>query len=127
MFDGMTTVTQGSVGLGIAIGYFASKAITVAVPLIDNQDYDLIIDIDEQLKKVQIKTTSMKAISGNYVVQLKAVRPNRTSNRIKIFDKLKVDYLFILTEENTRYLIPTGIINTTSALTLTDRLNSYKV
>ena len=32
---------QGDIGLGIAIGWFATQGYTVCVPLTDSQDYDL--------------------------------------------------------------------------------------
>lgn len=127
MFEGMHKVTQGSVGLGVAIGYFCSKGITVSVPLIDNQDYDLVIDEEGTLKKVQVKTTRVKVKSGNYKVQLKSVRPNRTTNIIKKFDPTTVDYLFILCDDNTKYLIPTCDIHVGGELTLTADRVQYQL
>lgn len=105
-FKNKSTVTQGSIGLGQAIAYFASLGHIVCVPLTDNQDYDLIIDIEGKLNKVQVKTSGTKSRQGIYVVQLKSVRSNKNVNNINNFDKSKVDFLFIVTEEGKSYCIP---------------------
>lgn len=122
----MTTVTQGTVGLGVAVGYFASKGLCVSLPLNDNQSYDLIVD-DGSLKRVQVKTTRAKAASSNYVVQLKSVRPNKTVNKIVPFDKTEVEYLFILTGDGDKYLIPSEDIVYTSMMTLDSKYEKFRV
>ncbi len=127
MFDNMSKVTQGSAGLGIAIGHFCSKGIVVSLPLVDNQDYDLIIDEDGKLKKVQVKTTGTKSPSGNYEVQIKSVRSNKTINKIKSFDPNAVDYLFVLCGDGSKYLFPSNEITVKGALTLTPERVKYKV
>ncbi len=127
MFQTMSKVTQGSAGLGAALGYFCSKGIIVSLPLIDNQDYDLVIDEGGILKKVQVKTTGTRNKSRNYEVQLKAVRSNRTENKIKRFDSKAVDYLFILCDNADIYLIPCKDINVTCSLTLTQNTVKYKL
>ena len=104
--EGMTTVTQGTVGLGSAIAYFCSNGYTVSLPIVDNQDYDLIVDIDGKLNKIQVKTSKSIGRTGKYEVQLKSVRSNKTSNIIKYFDKSKVEYLYILLSDGLKYLIP---------------------
>ncbi len=50
---------KGNTGLGIAIAYCAN-GYTVSIPLNDTQDYDLIVDKNNILKKVQVKATSCK-------------------------------------------------------------------
>ncbi len=54
-----STRKQGDAGLGRAISYFTRNGYTVAIPLTDSQDYDLIVEIDGHLKKVQVKTGTM--------------------------------------------------------------------
>lgn len=123
----MSKVTQGSAGLGAAIGYFCGIGVVVSLPLVDNQDYDLIIDEGGLLKKVQVKTTGVKAPSGNYEVQLKSVRSNKSVNTIKYFDSSKVDYLFILCDDSSKYLIPSSEVKVVGSLTLTQERVKYKI
>ena len=127
MFNQMSKVTQGSAGLGAAIGYFCGIGVVVSLPLVDNQDYDLIIDEGGLLKKVQVKTTGVKAPSGNYEVQLKSVRSNKSVNTIKYFDSSKVDYLFILCDDSSKYLIPSSEVKVVGSLTLTQERVKYKI
>jgi len=61
---------QGDAGLGVAIGWYATKGTTVCLPLTDSQSYDLIADEDDKLKKVQVKTSTYQR-RGRFVVGLK--------------------------------------------------------
>jgi hypothetical protein len=123
-FNGMNTVTQGSVGLALAISYFVSKGLVVSLPLNDNQSYDLIVDMDG-LKKVQVKTTRVQK-NGTYMCQIKKVRPNRTGNVISNFDPTESDFIFIVTESGDKYCIPSNEIKVKTELRLNDNYIKYK-
>ena len=118
---------RGDAGLGIAIGYFASKGFTVLLPLTDSQDYDLVIDTDNGLKKVQVKTTIHK--SGNYFrVELRTKGGNKSGDGIiKTIDKNSVDFVFIVTECGTKYLIPTDILNGMTNISLGEQYKNFLV
>jgi Holliday junction resolvase-like predicted endonuclease len=64
---------KGDVGLGAAIAYFTRMGYCVCLPLTDSQEYDLIVDIDKILHKVQVKTTTHKKKSGVYSVELRTL------------------------------------------------------
>ena len=55
-----TNKEKGDTSLGIAIAYYVSKGYTVSIPLNDTQDYDLIVDKNGYLKRVQVKSTNCK-------------------------------------------------------------------
>ena len=68
---------QGNIALTHAIHYFTKKQNIVSLPINDSQDYDLIVDIDSTLCKVQVKSTiqvsrcniptvSVKSSGGTY-------------------------------------------------------------
>lgn len=100
------TKKQGDAGIGIAVGWFAANGHTVAIPLTDSQDYDLVVDLDG-LKRVQVKTTTYKEPSGNFFVSLTVKGGNRSGKgKIKRFDSSRVDYIFIVTAAGENYLIP---------------------
>ena len=75
-----TNKEKGNTGLGIAIAYYTSNGYTVSIPLNDTQDYDLIVDKNSDLKKVQVKATSCKTKFGNYQVSLKSCGRNERKN-----------------------------------------------
>ena len=124
-----TTVTKGTMGLGIAIGYFAEQGYVVCVPLTDNQPYDLIIDRGLGIERVQVKYTSerMRTKESAYTCQLKTTRSNRTLNKIKYFDNTECDLLFIAVENKDRYLIPSKEIQVKTALTLNESMLKFKI
>lgn len=119
---------QGDVGLGIAIGYFASQGYTVCVPLTDSQDYDLIIELKSQLKRVQVKTTTCKTPYGSYDLNLRVCGGNRSgTGKVKLFDPLKVDYVFAVTELMDMYLIPSCDIRGKRSISLGKFWSKYNI
>lgn len=118
---------QGDVGLGRAIAWYTSQGYTVCVPLTDSQDYDLIVDIEGSLKKVQVKTTSFKTGYDIYQASLKVAGGNTREFWIKKFDNSAVDLLFVLTSNGTMYSIPTSDVDTTTSLNLGNRYDKYKI
>jgi hypothetical protein len=98
-----TTVEQGSVGLASAVFNYQRLGYNVLLPLVDNQDYDLVVEKDKRFYTVQVKTSRVVK-NGNYSVQLKKVRPNRTTNVITPMSV--VDLLYVLCSNGDCYSIP---------------------
>ena len=118
---------QGDVGVGIAIGWFVQHGYTVCLPLTDSQDYDIVIEIDGELKKVQVKTTYATSPEGNYVVTLKVSGGNKSRSSVKHFTKSFADYLFVVTESNVKYFIPVNDIDNKSTMNLGKSKDKYIV
>lgn len=119
---------QGDVGIGTAIAYFTKNGHMVAVPLTDNQDYDLVVEIDKELFKVQVKTTRHKAPSGNYSAELRTTGGNQSWNGVtKFFDEKDADLLFILADNEDTWLIPVKELSVRSRITLGEKYDQYKV
>lgn len=127
MFLKSNTKKQGDIGLGAAVAWFTSKLWTVAIPLTDSQDYDLIVDDGSKPLRCQVKTSSHKSEYGIYEVSLTVKGGNRSaSGKIKKFDKSKVDLLFILTDDGNKYLIPSSEVGT-SGLNLGEKYEKFKL
>ncbi len=123
----MNTKLKGNAGIGAAIAYYTSKNIIVSIPLTDSQDYDLVVDIDSTLYKVQVKFTSQKAKSGNYIVSLRSISGSSKESYKTVIDTL-IDYLFIIADNNDKYIIPIIDIENINTLTITDEIiKKYKV
>ena len=127
MLNQRNSKKQGDVGLGIAIGWFTSKGYCVNVPLSDSQEYDLVVDIEGKLNKVQIKTTTAKTESGKYKAGWRTGGGNQSFITSKLFNPQIVDYLFILTAEGTKYFIPCVEIINESSITLGKKYDKYIV
>lgn len=98
----------------------------MCLPLTDSQDYDLIVDMDNVISRVQVKTTTYKSVYGVYLVNLNVKGGNRSGiGKIKKFDPTKVEYVFVATGEKDLYLIPSGNLGQT--INLGKNLEDYKL
>ncbi len=119
---------QGDIGLVVAIAWFELNGYPVLVPLTDSQDYDLGVDIEGKLHRVQVRTTYYKKDNGTFVVNLLVSGGNRSgTGRIKRFDAERFDYLFVVTDNGDRYLIPASKITASRSLTLGEKYAEYLV
>lgn len=96
---------KGNAGLGIAIAYYSTNGYTVSIPLNDTQDYDLIVDKNNVLKKVQVKATSCKTKYNKYQVALKSCGGTKGETYKTIIDT-KIDEVFIVTDTMEMFIIP---------------------
>ena len=119
---------QGSVGVGHAIAFFAEQGIPVFTQVSDICKYDLVVDIDGELKRVEVKTTSAKNPHNSWVVQLRTNGGNQSGRgKTRQFDENSVDYLFVLTESMERYLIPSKDVIGRNSVSLPGKYLKYKV
>lgn len=65
--------------------------INVSKPFSDNSPYDLVIDVNKKLYRVQIKSSAYHQ-NGAVVFRLAKTRYNRTSARLAKYSKEEVDY-----------------------------------
>lgn len=121
----MNSKKRGDVGLGLAIGWFVSNGYTVSLPLTDSQPYDLIVDKDNQVHRVQVKTTSYKK-SGSFNVSLTIKGGNQSYYTVKKFDHSSVELIFIVTSEDDYFLIPTSEINGKQTMSLGKEYEKYR-
>lgn len=119
---------QGNVGLGRAIAYFTTIGCPILLPLNDTQKYDLAVDIDGILSRVQVKTCACVKASGNYEVALKNSGGSSGVSKTRHFDNTSCDLLFVLLSDETMLLIPSREIDSKSTWNITqDRRDKYTV
>jgi len=121
-----TNKQKGNTSLGIAIAYYSSNGYTVSIPLNDTQDYDLIVDKDNTLNKVQVKATGCKTKYENYQVALKSCGGTKGKTYKTIIDT-NIDELFIVTEDLNLYIFPIKEIRNKSTLNICSKYDNYKV
>ncbi|MBR3132789.1 MAG: hypothetical protein IKG42_01725 [Clostridia bacterium] len=121
-----TNKEKGNTSLGVAIAYYSSNGYTVSIPLNDTQDYDLIVDKDNKLKRIQVKGSSFKDKRGKYQVALKSCggTKGKTYKTVKDTD---IEELFILLDSMEIYIIPKEIINNNSTINICEKYSKYKV
>jgi hypothetical protein len=117
---------QGDVGLATAILWFAENNYTVCIPLTDSQDYDLVVENNNKLFRVQVKTV-LHQHRGLYKVQLRTRSSKNGKIIFRSFDKSMADMLFIVTESKEKYLIPTAELTAFQGIALSAKYDKFKV
>lgn len=112
------TAKQGDVGLADSMAFFAAKGYTVCLPISDSQAYDLLVELNGVVSKVQVKTTRHITKHGNhYLINV--------GNKEYPFDNTQVDFLYFLTNENERYLVPAEVVTNKYKLRLNKKFLPY--
>lgn len=94
------TKKQGDAALGAAIAWFTRNQYTVCLPLTDSQDYDLIVEKNDQLQRVQVRSSRTDTIG------LRVLGGNSKRNFVhRLGTDLKYDLLFAVCSTG-QYVIP---------------------
>lgn len=117
---------KGNTSLGMAIAYFTSQGYTVSIPLNDTQDYDLVIEKNNILQTVQVKSSGCKNKNGHFQVALKSCGGTKGTT-YKTFKQTNVDLLFIFLEDSSMYLILSNKINNNSTITLSNKYKDFLI
>jgi hypothetical protein len=119
---------QGDVGMCYAIAYYSRLGWTVSIPITDSQDYDLLVEnTDNNILKVQVKTSRYLTEGGTYQVSLKICGGNKSGQTIKKMDKNYIDLVFVLVDDGSCYSIPTEKIESSGSMNLGDKYSEFKV
>ena len=110
-----TTQKKGDLALTKAIHSFTSKGYDVALPITESAAYDLIVDIEDQILRIQVKFTSEKD------VDLRNIHSNSKGYVVKKNKRISYDWLYVLHENGKEYLFKECFIGRRSV-----RLNEQK-
>jgi ectoine hydroxylase-related dioxygenase (phytanoyl-CoA dioxygenase family) len=129
MFENANTWTkQGDIGEARAIYEYTKMGYTVARTIFDSAKYDLIVDREGELKKVQVKTGSQVNRQGNPKIGLRTTGHNKTGYTRKSPKDGDFDELFILTEDDRCWVIPyDAIAHLTNTITLGKQYEKYRL
>lgn len=120
------TKQRGNIGIAEAILYFTKQGVVVSVPLNDSQDYDLVVDYEGFLQKVQVKTTKQLSEYNIPMVNVKSM--GGTSGTIySTVAESSADLLFIHHEQAGNWLIPITKDMPKSSISLGDKYTEYRV
>jgi len=116
---------QGDAGLGQAIAYFTKLGYEVAIPLTDSADWDLIVEIDSALKKIQVKTSS-QIREGVEIFQADVKGGNKTSSTKKSIQEQDWDLIFLHhLVTGKQALIPKTALTTKGQINLGNKYQQY--
>lgn len=124
---GVYNSIQGNMGLGKAIEYFTSHGYVVSLPLNDTQKYDLIVDLNNTLSRISVKTSRHISENNTYEVNLRSCGGASGKNIVRHFDKNSCEYIFIYTGDNKIYLIPSTQIEAKCSIMVGKKYTEYEV
>ena len=120
---------QGDAGLGQAIAYFSMKGYDIALPLTDSADWDLIVEMEDGLKRVQVKTSSQLSETGvmKFNCDVKGGNQSFKQTSKKLIPDQKWELIFLHhLVTNKQALIPKEALTTKGQINLGSSQCKYK-
>lgn len=96
----LNTVTTGDIGEAIAIAKFTQKECIVSKPLNANARYDLIIEYNNRLYKVQVKTTNIIKDNEKMIFATKTTNYTKGNWKSNGYSSNEIDFFFLYCLEN---------------------------
>jgi hypothetical protein len=123
-----------SAAIGIAVRWFLDRGYIPSVPL-EPARYDLVVDSDGGLQRIQIKTTNFRDKQGVWVVHAHRTRYHADAETRGVAGKRKavpytpveIDFFFVVTGDLTTYLIPIAASGDRKNLTLGKKYAKFKL
>lgn len=92
------TQRKGDIALTKAIATFTEFGYDVSLPVTESASYDLVVDVDNALYRVQVKYTSGKEID------LRNIHSNSKGYVIKKAPKKAYDWLYVYSSDGSEFL-----------------------
>lgn len=121
-----TNKEKGNAGLAMAIAYFGTHGYNVCLPLNDTQDFDLIVEKDGIMQRVQCKATSQRTPYNVTTVDLRSTGGTKGSV-YKTLIETNIELLFVINESKEIWLIPKSSITNIKSLNLGDKYQEFKI
>lgn len=120
---------QGDAGLGQALAHFTSLGLDVALPLTDSADWDMIVEIDGELKRVQVKTsTQMKGVTEIFDASVHGGNKTYNNASCKKISDQSWDYIFLYhLTTGKKALIPKAALTTNGQINLGPKYAEYVI
>src|SRR3989344_1460993 len=103
-----TTQRKGDIAVSQAIARFTQMGYDVSIPLTESAPYDLIVDTGEDLKKVQVRYSSVREVA------LRRIHSNSNGYVVKKTKPNAYDWLYIYKSTGEEYLIKECLVNRNS-------------
>ena len=109
----LSTREQGDVGeRAAAVWLLRRPGTSVFFPFGHSPDVDLVALMDDQLVRVQVKTSTARINNGRYTVTLATRGGNQSWNGlVKRFSSSRCDFLFVLVADGRQWFIPAAAVD----------------
>lgn len=92
------TKTIGDIGTSVVVSEFLKHGISVLLPYDDNSPYDIVINVDNNFYKIQVKTTEKILFGEVMKFSTNISNPNKKTTRV--YTKEEVDFFALYCVEN---------------------------
>lgn len=118
----MITKLKGDIAEQAAILRLLQLGYGVSKPIGDRHPYDLIVDVDGQLVKLQIKSAWFNSSDQNYCIDVRRTKTNRKIMKRSLYSNQDFDFALIYIQDNNIfYVIPVKeFINFGSTISLVE-------
>ncbi|MBU1954197.1 hypothetical protein KKH03_04455 [Patescibacteria group bacterium] len=99
------TQRKGDIAVSQAVASFTRLGYDVSIPLTESAAYDLVVDIGNDMKRVQVRYT------GNGEVDLRRVHSNSKGYVVKKSKPHAYDWLFILQKDGKEFIVTECLAN----------------
>lgn len=120
------TKKQGDIGEARAVYEYTRLGWVVCKPLCDSAKYDLIVERDGKLKRVQVKTATKKK-NNTYEVGLRTTGGNQSFHTAKKREADDYDELFVLVDSGDCWIVPCDKLGSNSISVLSKKFDQYKL
>ncbi|GAB5533879.1 MAG: hypothetical protein Rubg2KO_01280 [Rubricoccaceae bacterium] len=102
----MTSYRQGDAGEAAVLAHFIQQGYSCYTSFGGHGAFDMVLHREDTgLKTVEVKSTSQRAASGNYIVELKRIRTNGSGHTLRRFDASGVDYVAVWIQPENRVVV----------------------
>ena len=124
----MKTKDKGDIAVAGAISYFMFNGYEVCLPIGDKKPYDLVVEKDGALYRVQIKYAGFYTGVGKHKAALRTMGGNQSYYNAKKYEKNDFELLFVYVANGRKFLLPWDqIINTNSLSIEASKFSKYEV
>lgn len=118
--------------VGEAIAWFLQRGYVPSIP-VEPTRYDLVVESDDGLKRIQVKSTTQKE-RGRWIVRIGRHEYGRSvpinangARRQTVYRPEEIDLFFVLTSLGEKYLIPLTATGGVRSLVLDRKFAAYKI
>jgi len=107
----MNTKLKGDIAEQAVILFALKKGWGVLTPLGDRLAYDLVLDINDKLIRLQVKSAWFDKKTENYVVDVRRTKTNRRIMRREYYSDNDFDFAVVYLSDDLYYVFPAEVFN----------------
>jgi PD-(D/E)XK endonuclease len=107
----MNTKLKGDIAEQAVVLFALKKEWGVLIPVGDRLAYDLALDINNKLIRLQVKSSWFDSKSENYVVDVRRTKTNRRIMRRDYYSNNDFDFAVVYVTDDLFYVFPAEVFN----------------